>query len=485
MLPLISFYLISAVALSVYPKFVCIYLYCSPGVHTFIRIFMSVFLGLILRLALFKALKKAIQQKLLSSLSSAYETSKAEILIEILIWLLIGLSIQFLTKNTLYPHLRYKLFLGCFAFSIFGGTLTYLLNMQYITNTMITSNTSYPNYASFKSSFSDRVAKLLLINIITIIIVIVCMLWLNITRIHLSNIQLSDKLYLGFFKELSYGIVIMVIMILIISKIFARHVKSVLQTQISAMESIVSGRLDLRIPILTDDELGLIASRTNEMIKGLREKDICQRRFGMYLTPEISELILKGGVNPSGQIMEATILFCDLRGYSQFAEKKSPVEVVQFLNQYFTNMEEIIRSNGGIVLQFIGDEIEAVFGAPKPLDEHADKALGCAISMRKRLMEMNKNRIENGEEPVYHGIGIHSGKVLAGSIGSPTRKSYAMVGDTVNLASRLQELNKEFGTDIIISRETKLLLKGTYPLKALGEVKIKGREQSVEIYAVL
>jgi len=485
MLHIIIFYLISGIALSIYPKYVCIFLYCSLNEAVYISIILPVFIGLIFRLALFKSIKKNILKKLLISLSSAHKMSKIEILSEILIWLAIGLIIQFLTKTSLDPHLRYKLFLGCFTFSIFGGTITYLVNIQYITNRMVTSNISYPTFVPFKTTFSGKIVKTLLINIITVIIVIMLMLLVNITQALQYNIEISPKLYLGFFKELSYGILIMVIMTLIISKLFAKHVRTVLQTQLSTMEEIVSGKLDRLIPILSDDELGLMAHRTNEMIKGLREKDLCQRRFGIYVTPEISELILKGGVNPAGEIMEATILFCDLRGYSQFAEKKSPVEVVQFLNQYFTNMEEIIRSNGGIVLQFIGDEIEAVFGAPKPLDEHADRALSSAISMRERLMELNNERIQDGEEPVYHGIGIHSGKVLAGSIGSPTRKSYAMVGDTVNLASRLQELNKDFGTDIIISKETKALLKGTYSLRFLGEVKVKGREQSVEIYAVL
>ncbi len=136
--------------------------------------------------------------------------------------------------------------------------------------------------------------------------------------------------------------------------------------------------------------------------------------------------------------------------------------MVQTINSYFKEMEEAIRAHSGLVVQYIGDEIEAVFGAPLFREDHPELAVQAALEMSRRLHAVNRTLEERGQPPLSHGIGIHTGKVLAASIGSPNRLSYALVGDTVNTASRLQNLNKEFGTEIIISEATRKVLKGKY-----------------------
>jgi adenylate cyclase len=166
-------------------------------------------------------------------------------------------------------------------------------------------------------------------------------------------------------------------------------------------------------------------------------------------------------------------------------ERREPKEVVRFLNDYFSEMEQAIRGQNGIVLQYIGDEIEAVFGAPIEEPDHPLKAAAAALDMRNRLRELNRRRVSAGESPVEHGIGIHTGVVLAGNVGSPDRLVYAMVGDTVNAASRIQSLNKQFGTDILLSQATKERLKpGSFQLVSLGQTSIRGKSTELEIYKI-
>jgi len=158
---------------------------------------------------------------------------------------------------------------------------------------------------------------------------------------------------------------------------------------------------------------------------------------------------------------------------------------VEMLNQYFSIMERVIRDNGGVVLQFIGDEIEAVFGAPEPDENHADHAPAAALAMRVALEGFNARRRVQGAIEIRHGIGIHSGRVLAGNVGSDQRKTYSMLGDTVNLASRLQTLNKKLATDILISGETRTRLQTALPLKSMGSHTVKGKTEPVDVYTIV
>jgi adenylate cyclase len=222
------------------------------------------------------------------------------------------------------------------------------------------------------------------------------------------------------------------------------------------------------------------------MTKGLKERDFCQLSFGRYMTPEVSHRILRGEINVEGELKEVTILFCDLRGYTTLVEGSEPGEVVRFLNEYFTEMEQTIKLHEGIVLQYIGDEIEAVFGAPEDLPNHPEKAVAAALEMRKRLKDLNRRRESAGKSTIAHGIGIHTGKVLAGSVGSPERLTYSMVGDTVNSASRIQELNKTFGTDILVSENTRNLVKGkNFNFSDLGTVSLKGKAREITVYKLV
>jgi adenylate cyclase len=253
----------------------------------------------------------------------------------------------------------------------------------------------------------------------------------------------------------------------------------------TAMADVGRGDLGRHAPVVAKDEIGAVTEGFNRMVQGLREREMVKETFGKYVTPEIRDEILAGRIRGEGELTEATILFADLRDFTPWVEATEPRQVVRDLNAYFTEMERAIRAHGGLVLQFIGDEIEAVFGAPITSPDHAARAVRAAVEMRARLRAWNARREAAGRPPLRNGIGIHTGTVLAGNIGGADRLSYALVGDPVNLASRIQGLTKDFRADILISDATRSRLDGTVAVEALPAVRVKGRAEEVTIYKVV
>ena len=262
----------------------------------------------------------------------------------------------------------------------------------------------------------------------------------------------------------------------------ANSVAAPLRNLQAAMRDVERGNLDAHCAVLSNDEIGAVAEGFNRMAHGLREREVLRETFGKYVSREVRDEILAGRVSLEGQVQEVTILFADLRDFTSWVEATPPREVVQDLNAYFTEMEAAIRGHGGLVLQFIGDEIEAVFGAPIARIDHAESAVRAALEMRTRMDGLNAERRRAGKVALRHGIGIHTGRVLAGNIGSGERLAYALVGDAVNLASRIQDLNKQFGSDILLSDTTRRRLNGGFACRSLPAVRVKGRSTDVEVY---
>lgn len=262
----------------------------------------------------------------------------------------------------------------------------------------------------------------------------------------------------------------------------SRSVAEPLSALAGAMAQVEEGRLETRCPVVSNDEIGEVTEGFNRMVQGLRERERVTEIFGKYVSREVRDEILAGRVALEGQQLEVTILFSDLRDFTPWVEATNPREVVRDLNGYFGEMEAAIRGQHGLVLQYIGDEIEAVFGAPMAHAEHAEQAVRAAIDMRTRLAAWNRDRERAGKAPLRHGIGVHTGTVLAGSIGSRERLSYALVGDAVNLASRIQGLTKELGGEILVSGTTHARLGGRVPLIRVAAAHVKGRTAEVEVY---
>ena len=264
----------------------------------------------------------------------------------------------------------------------------------------------------------------------------------------------------------------------------AESVAQPLRYLVTAMEQVHGGKFDVHCPVVTNDELGEVTEGFNRMVAGLREREEIRETFGKYVSPEVRDEILTGRASLEGELREVTILFADLRGFTTWVESSPPADVVSGLNAYFSEMDAAIRAHGGLVLQFIGDEIEAVFGAPIPQERHADLAVKAALEMQSRLGTWNATRRAQGNVELHHGIGIHSGTVVAGNIGSSERMSYSLVGDVVNVASRIQALNKQLGTRILVSAVTRARLTQQPEMRTLPAVRVTGRVAEVEVFAL-
>ena len=252
----------------------------------------------------------------------------------------------------------------------------------------------------------------------------------------------------------------------------------------SVLKRIRNGHFGSRVSVTSNDELGYVGDAVNEMASGLKEREFIKETFGKYVSKEVRDEVLSRQIPLDGEVREVSVLFADLRNFTPLVERTTPQQVVRIINRYFEEMETAISDQGGLVLQFIGDEIEAVFGAPIALSDHATQAMIAAMNMNDGLAAVNRVFADRGRPPLQHGIGIHSGNVVAANIGSPSRLSYALVGDTVNVASRLQDANKQHGTSIIVSAETHRRFSRQFPLRSLPTTTLKGKIQPVELYGL-
>ncbi len=237
--------------------------------------------------------------------------------------------------------------------------------------------------------------------------------------------------------------------------------------------------------IKTGDEIEDLAEGFNAMVDGLQERDRLKATMGKYMTEQVVEHLMAGRVQLGGVTLPVTILFTDIRSFTSISETMTAHELVQLLNEYFTDMVSIVMQEGGVVDKYIGDAIMAVFGAPVPKPDDAKRAVRAAVRMRAALVTLNERLATRGIAPLRTGIGLHTGEVIAGNIGSEERMEYTVIGDAVNLASRLESATKELGVDVLISEDTAGFLDASLELRYVDEITVKGRKQPVKVYEVV
>jgi adenylate cyclase len=204
-----------------------------------------------------------------------------------------------------------------------------------------------------------------------------------------------------------------------------------------------------------------------------------------YMTKEVAEKLMDSETLLGGQVQKATILFSDIRSFTTISEKIGAQETVSMLNEYFTIMVDIIFKHSGILDKYIGDAIMSVFGTPFTTGEDADRAVMVAVDMLTALVDFNSIRIKEGKEKINIGIGINTGDIVVGNIGSLKRMDYTVIGDGVNIASRLEGANKHYGTNILLSEFTAKELKYEYIMREVDLIQVKGKYKPVSIYEVL
>ena len=249
--------------------------------------------------------------------------------------------------------------------------------------------------------------------------------------------------------------------------------------------------LDLFYPNLAV-VLSVVVSVTFQYITTHKEKKFIQDSFSRYLAPQVVNELIK---NPSrlrlgGERRNMTTLFSDIRGFTTISEKMSPEQLTKFINRYFTVMTQIVFDHGGVIDKYIGDAVMAFWGAPLNDDKHALHGILTALGMMAGLREFNRESERLGEPIIDIGIGVNSGYVTVGNMGSERRFNYTVLGDNVNLASRLEGLNKTYATNVIVSQATIGMLreedikKYSIVVRELGEVQVKGKEVTTKIYEI-
>ncbi len=217
------------------------------------------------------------------------------------------------------------------------------------------------------------------------------------------------------------------------------------------------------------------------------QKRVVKRLFGRYVSKDVYEQLLAhpDHAELGGKRREMSVLFSDIRGFTTVTEKGNPEELVAQLNEYFSRMVDVVFRHKGTVDKFVGDMVMALYGAPLDDAEHAEHAVAAAIDMVRELGELNRGWAARGMAQLDIGVGINSGDMIAGNIGSSSIMSYTVIGDNVNLGSRLESLNKDYKTRIIISDATRIRLKGGYDIRPLGEVVVKGKTRPVAIFEIV
>ncbi len=251
------------------------------------------------------------------------------------------------------------------------------------------------------------------------------------------------------------------------------------------LDTVQEGELEHRLEVTSNDELGRLAEGFNAMVDGLRREDVIRHLFSLYVTPEVAEHAIEHGAERGGQMTDATVLFADIRSFTAMTERLEPDALIALLNRYFDAMSEVIIEYGGLVNKFGGDSLLAVFGTPlNPASDHPQRAIRAAQMLLLALETFNQDQVRRGEPALRIGVGVATGPILAGNVGSSERLEYTVIGNAVNLASRLDSMTKEMGATVLISEETAAAAQSSELLRLVGQVPVRGKREPVQVYTL-
>jgi adenylate cyclase len=262
----------------------------------------------------------------------------------------------------------------------------------------------------------------------------------------------------------------------------ARFIVRPIEALGAAMAAVERGDLDARVPVRSRDELGQLGVHFNRMVDELREAGEARQLFGRYVSPEVARRALERGVELGGELVQATAMFADLRGFTARSHRLDPADVVTMLATYYEIVERVCHEEQGILTQFLGDGVVAVFGSPLlPVEDHARRAV---LAARRILAELGARRGPDGA-PLTAGVGICTGDMIAGNVGAGARLIYTIVGDAVNQAARLQVQTREVDASILVTESTRAALPpdegGT--LRFCGHMALRGIDSEVAVWA--
>jgi class 3 adenylate cyclase len=274
-----------------------------------------------------------------------------------------------------------------------------------------------------------------------------------------------------------------VVLSLLVAVVISRGVTAPVADLADGTVKIAMGEYATRIRVRSNDELGDLAGAFNRMAEDLATKEKVRAVLNKVVAPEVADELVKGDLSLGGDLVRPTILFADLRGFTALTQGMPPQKVVAMLNEFMTAMTEEVLACKGIVDKYVGDEIIGLFGVPRPRGADAFAAIEAAHRMRLRLDRLNKARADRGERGLQMGIGLHTGEVVAGRMGSEQQLSYTCIGENMNLASRLCS-NAKPG-QILVSIDTLKEAGDGVETRPLEPIQVKGFSQPIPVYEVV
>jgi len=473
----LTYYLLTPLILAIYGGEVCPFL-DSLTLTTLLIILLCGFIATYVLRHL--VLKNIVQNEKLSGVQ------KGKFRAEFLLFLAAGMTL------TIYNNIHYgfplesglKLIVGCGTLGFFASTdLALEHEYQYARKILLDGRRLTLDLV--KTSLARKFSLFAVAGVMGAITVMILILTKDLTwlsSVGPEGLQAANR---AIWKELVFvGSVFLILLIVVISS-FSRNINLFFENETSVLDNVTQGKLDRYVPVSTDDEFGIIATHTNLMIDGLRERNRIKNMFGKFLNPRIAESLIAQGEDElkfGGSQRDLVILVSDVRGFTFASETLTPEQIVTNLNIYFSRMVEIVHQNNGIVDKFIGDGMLAYFGL-EDTEQAAARALRSAVQMQQAMEDVNKKL----SSPFKIGIGLHSGEVIAGKIGSDEKLEFTVIGDVVNTASRLESLNEALDTAILISdviHNRLTLSELMLPWIDMGEQVLKGKRRAVKVYGV-
>jgi adenylate cyclase len=280
------------------------------------------------------------------------------------------------------------------------------------------------------------------------------------------------------------GIVISIALFLCF--LFSMTITSPIEKLAEMIKVVSKGNFDVkaRTFVKSQDEVGDLATAFDNMTDGLKERDKVKSLFSKFHGSSVAEDLIKNDIGVGGSNKNVTVFFSDIRGFTKFSEGRTPEEVVTMLNEYFAAMVKIINANGGVVDKFIGDAIMAVWGAPHTSEQDTFKAVKACLEMRTALEKLNMLRRSRGQTDIMIGMGLHCGQAISGTIGSDERMEYTVIGDTVNMTSRIEASTKAFGSDLLVSEAIFNKVAENYMMELAGSAEVKGKSEPLKMFKV-
>lgn len=379
------------------------------------------------------------------------------------------------------PHVTFEIILNMLVMSTFTFTIVYysldLVTRSFFTGWMFNQHEKLSQYKSLNLSITSR---LLILYTATGILPVMLLSAVILTGGESGYIPQPPELIIMITVILLTGITATLLMAYTYSPILRKLRRA----------AISLGRSDfnIQVPVVSNDETGILAETLNEAATSLQEKEFINETFGKVVDPVVRDHLLRGNVDLGGNTVTATVLFSDIRGFTEISEKLSAAAVVSLLNRYFSVISRCVSAEGGMVNKFIGDAIMAVFNTPVDHEFHASAAVKAALAMQRARDSINRELAAENLPQIKSGFGIHTGEVVAGNIGSESRMEFTVIGDTVNTASRLEGACKKLNREILLSEACVEKARSEniegIGFEALQKIEVKGKSEQLQVFTI-